>query len=92
MRADFSGLRVFQTRARSAIASRGARTSRVTVLTVPPFYVAFKVSDQFLGALEGIGGLLRVEVPVIALPSLIVVADNTNSVYNIGQSILELVC
>src|SRR3989442_9178652 len=88
MRADFSGLPVFHTRAKSFIASPGSRTSRVTVFMVPPRNIALKVSDELVWRLEGIGAFLPIDVPVIALADLVVIAHDADAVHDVRQPIL----
>ena len=72
IRADFSAFPVFQARTKSSIDSLGSRTSRVTVFTVPPRNVAFKVGDELIWRLERVGALLFAEVSMVALSGLVV--------------------
>ena len=89
MRADFRGLPAFQARAKSAIESAGVCTSKVTVFMVPPRDVILEVSDQLLRCREHVGAFLSTEMPVIALPDFVVVAQNAFSTYDVRQSVLE---
>src|SRR6185437_12017241 len=89
MRAAFSLFPVFQTRTKSAMASFGERTSRTTVFTIPPHYVAFEVGHELLWRVKCIGVLGRTKMSVVALSCLIVVAYDAYAVYHVCQSILE---
>jgi len=57
---------------------------------VPPRNIALEVGKQLLRRLERIDGLLSAKVPVITLPSLIVVTENASSRYHVRKPILEL--
>jgi len=56
---------------------------------VPPRDVILEVSDQLLRRRERIGALPSTEMPVIAFPNFVVVAQNAFSTHDIRQSVLE---
>ncbi len=91
MRADFSDFPVFQARVKSAIESAGVRTSRVTVFMVPPLDIMLKISDQLFRCREHIDIFFSIEMPMVALSSLIVVAQNTFATHDVRKSVFELV-
>jgi len=70
--------------------SAGDRTSSVTVFTVPPRNITLEIGEQFLRRLERISGFLSGKVPVVTLPSLIVVTENAFPRYDVRKPILEL--
>jgi hypothetical protein len=63
--------------------------SSVTVFIVPPLNVTLEVGNQLLGRCEGVGEFGSVNMPVIAFPRFVVVAENAYAMDDIGKSILE---
>jgi hypothetical protein len=72
--------------------SANERTSRTTVLIVPPLNVGVKIADQLFGRLKSVRLLVEDRVPVIALSALVVVAQDAMTAHDISQPILEPVC
>lgn len=89
MRADFSARPDFQAFTKPAIESLGERTSRITVFIVPPRNVCLKIGDELVWRCELVPALNITVVPMVAFANLVVVAQNTNVIYDVGQSILE---
>jgi hypothetical protein len=56
---------------------------------VPPRDVILEVSDQLLRCREHVGAFFAPEMPVIALPNFVVVAQNAFSTHDERQSVLE---
>src|SRR5450755_2230244 len=88
MRADFSALPDFHAFTKPAIASLGERTSRVTVFTIPPRNVGLKVSDQPVWRRELVSHHHRTVVPMVTLANLVVIAQNTDPIHDVGQPVL----
>ena len=59
---------------------------------VPPRNILLEVGDQLIRRSESIDTFLFAEMPVIALPDFVVVAQNAFSTNDIGQPVLERVC
>lgn len=91
MRADFSDFPVFQARVKSAIASAGVRTSRVTVFIVPPLDIMLEINDQLFRCREHIGTFFSIKMPMVALSNFIVVAQNTFATYDVRKPVFEFV-
>ena len=91
MRADFWDFPVFHANVNSAIESAGVRTSRVIVFMVPPLYIVLEVSDQLLRCRERIVTFFSIKMPMITLPSLIVIAQNAFTTHDIRKPVLEAV-
>ena len=89
MRADRCGFPVFQAWVKSAIASEGARTSRVTIFIVPPLNVTLEVCNQLLGGREYVGAFDSANVSMVAFSHLVVVTKNAFAANHIGEPILE---
>jgi len=56
---------------------------------VPPRYVILEIGDQLLWCREHVGSFLSTEMPVIGLPSFVVVTQNAFSTHDIRQPVLE---
>ena len=74
MRADFWAFPVFHAFVKSAIESAGFRTSRVTVFIFQPLYIMLEISNQLFRSRKHIGTFFSIIMPMITLPSLIVIA------------------
>ncbi len=86
MRADLELFPLFQAFVKSAMASDGGRTSRVTVFTVPPRNVGTKGRNQLVWICEGEVALLAFVVPVIAFARFVVVAQDALAMDDIGKA------
>ena len=58
----------------------------------PPRNIPLEVGDQLVRRSKNVGTFLFTEMPVIALPNFVVVAQNAFTMHNIGQPVLERVC
>jgi hypothetical protein len=56
---------------------------------VPPLYISMKIRQEFVGVHELIIRLVLSPVPVISLPTLVVIAKHTNLVDHICQAVSE---
>src|SRR5207249_3261381 len=91
MRADREPLPPFQAFVKSAMASDGGRTSRVTVFTVPPRNVGLEGRNQFVRVCEGVVAFLASVVPMVALARVVVVPKNALAANYVSMAILESV-
>ncbi|MBW2055615.1 MAG: hypothetical protein JRI29_07975 [Deltaproteobacteria bacterium] len=58
---------------------------------VPPLDIILEISDQLLRCREHVGTFFSIKMPVIALSSLIIIAQNTFATYDIRKPVLEIV-
>jgi len=90
MREVFCGLPVRHAPAKAAMDTLGSRTSRVTVFTVPPRYVALDGCKERLGRGEGVLRFNVSEVTAVSLAELVVVANDAHPIEDVRQAVLEL--
>ena len=83
-------LPLFQMRTKSAAASRGLRTSSVTVFIEPPLNIREKIGDKSLRRREPVTFLDIAHVAVVALSRLVVVTQLTGAVDYERQPMLAM--
>jgi hypothetical protein len=59
---------------------------------VPPRNILLEIGDQPIRRSKSVGTFLFTEMPVIALPNFVVVAQNAFTTHDIGQPVFERVC
>ena len=72
--------------------SANERTSRTTVVMVPPLQIGKKIAHQLFGRLKLIQLLIGRCASMIALAALVVVAQHAAATNDIGHPVVELVC
>jgi hypothetical protein len=56
---------------------------------VPPLDIMLKISDQLVWCHEHIGTFFSIKMPMIALPSLVVIAQNAFATHDVRKPVLE---